>query len=93
MGSKGDCYDNAVCEAFFKTLKAELVDRRSWPSKHELRRRGRRLAARGRLPHLSAPARREAVDHGSTYSRGTKLLTSAAGSRWPVAKEPDCDNS
>jgi len=29
MGSTG--YDNAVCEAFFKTLNAELVDRRSWP--------------------------------------------------------------
>ena len=37
MGSRGDCYDNAVCEAFFKTLKHELVDRRSWPTKHELR--------------------------------------------------------
>jgi putative transposase len=37
MGSKGDCYDNAVCEAFFKTLKQELVGRRSWPTKHELR--------------------------------------------------------
>lgn len=33
MGSRGDAYDNAVCEAFFKTLKSELVDRRSWPTK------------------------------------------------------------
>lgn len=37
MGSRGDAYDNAVCEAFFKTLKAELVDRRSWPTKAEAR--------------------------------------------------------
>jgi putative transposase len=35
MGATG--YDNAVCEAFFKTLKAELVDRRSWPTKAEAR--------------------------------------------------------
>jgi len=37
MGSKGDCYDNAVAESFFATLKKELINRRSWPSKAELR--------------------------------------------------------
>jgi putative transposase len=37
MGSRGDAFDNAVCEAFFKTLKAELIDRRSWPTKQEAR--------------------------------------------------------
>jgi putative transposase len=37
MGSKGDCYDNSVAESFFATLKKELVDRRSWPEKAELR--------------------------------------------------------
>ena len=36
MGSKGDCYDNAVAESFFATLKKELVQRRSWPSGREL---------------------------------------------------------
>ncbi len=37
MGGRGSAYDNAVCEAFFKTLKSELVDRRSWPTKAEIR--------------------------------------------------------
>lgn len=37
MGGRGSAYDNAVCEAFFKTLKSELVDRQSWPTKAELR--------------------------------------------------------
>jgi len=37
MGSRGDCYDNSVAESFFATLKKELVDRRSWPDKAELR--------------------------------------------------------
>jgi putative transposase len=37
MGSRGDCYDNAVAESFFATLKKELIHRRSWPSKAELR--------------------------------------------------------
>lgn len=36
MGSKGDAYDNAVCEAFFATLKKELIRRRSWPTRREL---------------------------------------------------------
>jgi len=37
MGARGCAYDNAVCEAFFQTLKSELVDRRSWPTKAETR--------------------------------------------------------
>ena len=37
MGSRGDCFDNAVAESFFATLKKELIDRRSWPTKAELR--------------------------------------------------------
>ena len=37
MGGRGSAYDNAVCESFFKTLKSELIDRRSWPAKAELR--------------------------------------------------------
>ena len=35
MGSDGDCYDNAVAESFFATLKKELVHRRSWPTRRE----------------------------------------------------------
>jgi putative transposase len=37
MGSRGDCYDNAVAESFFATLKKELIHGRSWPTKAELR--------------------------------------------------------
>jgi putative transposase len=37
MGSRGDCFDNAVAESFFATLKKELIHRRPWPSKAELR--------------------------------------------------------
>ena len=33
MGSVGDCYDNAVAESFFATLKGELLDRRVWPTR------------------------------------------------------------
>lgn len=33
MSGKGNCYDNAVVEAFFKTIKAELIWRRSWQTR------------------------------------------------------------
>jgi transposase InsO family protein len=36
MRSRGDCFDNAVAESFFATLKKELIHGRSWPSKAEL---------------------------------------------------------
>jgi hypothetical protein len=37
MGSRGDCWDNAVAESFFATLKKELIRRQSWPTKQQLR--------------------------------------------------------
>ena len=36
MGSRRDADDNAVADTFFATLKKELVNRRSWPSRVEL---------------------------------------------------------
>ncbi len=36
MGSRGDCFDNAVAESFFATLKKELVHRQTWPTRREL---------------------------------------------------------
>ena len=32
MSRKGDCWDNAVVESFFATLKKDLIHRRPWPS-------------------------------------------------------------
>ena len=37
MGSRGDCFDNAVLESFHATLKKDLIHRRSWPTKTEAR--------------------------------------------------------
>jgi putative transposase len=35
MGARGCALDNAVCEAFFASLKKELIRRRSWPTRRE----------------------------------------------------------
>jgi putative transposase len=37
MGARGSALDNAVCESFFATLKRELVNRYSWPTKADAR--------------------------------------------------------
>ncbi len=33
MSGTGNCYDNAAVETFFKTIKAELLWQRSWPTR------------------------------------------------------------
>ena len=33
MSGKGNCYDNAAVETFFKTIKAELIWRQHWPTR------------------------------------------------------------
>ena len=38
MSGKGDCYDNAVAESFFGTLKTELIAGFNYPSREEARR-------------------------------------------------------
>lgn len=38
MSAKGECYDNAPTESFFKTLKTEEVDRRSYKTRTEAAR-------------------------------------------------------
>jgi len=35
MGTVADCFDNAVAESFFATLKCELLYRRSWPRRQD----------------------------------------------------------
>jgi transposase InsO family protein len=35
MSGRGECYDNAVAESFFATLKRELIYRRSWPTRED----------------------------------------------------------
>lgn len=35
MSGKGNCYDNAAVETFFKTLKAELLWRQQWPTRRQ----------------------------------------------------------
>jgi len=38
VGLAGECWDNAVAESFFATIKRELIDTRAWPTRVGLRR-------------------------------------------------------
>ena len=76
LGRKGECWDNAVAESFFATIKRELIDRRPWPTIAGLHRavfdwiegwyNTRRLHSS--LGYLS-PARYEALIHQNANSQ------------------------
>jgi transposase InsO family protein len=34
VGRRGQCWDNAVAESFFATIKSELLDRQGWPTRN-----------------------------------------------------------
>jgi transposase InsO family protein len=38
VGRTGQCWDNALAESFFSSLKGELIDTRSWPTRAGARR-------------------------------------------------------
>lgn len=52
MSERGDCYDNAVAESFFGTLKTELVHRTVWPTRDKARH-----AIREYIEHFYNPVR------------------------------------
>ena len=38
MSGKGNCYDNSMVETFFKSIKAELIWRNHWETRHQAER-------------------------------------------------------
>jgi transposase InsO family protein len=36
MSRRGDCWDNAIAESFFATIKGDLLDRRSWATRAQV---------------------------------------------------------
>lgn len=48
MGSVGDCFDNAMIEPFWSRMQVELLDRKRWKTRVELRRSPK-------MTHLCSP--------------------------------------
>jgi putative transposase len=38
LGRKGQCWDNALAESFFSSIKGELIDTQPWPTRAMARR-------------------------------------------------------
>ena len=74
VSRKGECWDNAVAESFFATIKRELIDQRPWPTREGLHQavfdyiegwyNTRRLHSS--LGYLS-PAEYEAIHHNARH--------------------------
>ena len=84
MGSRGDCFDNAVLESFHASLKKDLIHRRSWPTKAETRtavfnyieafyNRRRRHSSLGMLSPLE-------FENGTLRTNGASLAASRLAS-------------
>jgi putative transposase len=73
MSRRGNCWDNAVAESFFATLKAELVHRVTWPTRAVAQRELERF-----LSWYNQQRRHSALGYRSpvAYERGlARLLT------------------
>jgi len=72
MGRTGVCWDNAMAESFWATLKTEFYDRRSWPTRAEARREVARWIGivynrrrlHSSLDYTSPVAFEKAIEHG-----------------------------
>jgi putative transposase len=84
MGSRGDCFDNAVMESFHASLKKDVIHRQSWPTKAEARtavfnyieafyNRRRRHSTLGMLSPLE-------VENGTLRPAGASLAASRLAS-------------
>ena len=83
MGSRGDCFDNAMAESFFATLECELLARQSFPTRNAARlalfdyiegfyNTHRRHSA---LDYLSPACLRKEMDSRRIVSRSLSLST------------------
>ena len=78
MSGKGNCYDNAMVETFFKTLKSELVWRTIFYTRQEADQ------AIGRyIEGFYNPVRRHSALEGDKITRPDGVLEfPAAAQRW-----------
>jgi putative transposase len=83
-GSRGDCYDNAMCESFFATLECELIDRRRFATKAEAR-----MAVFAFIEGWYNPRRRHsALAYASPMEYERQHLASAEYSSPQLSTEP-----
>jgi len=73
MSRRGNCYDNAVVESFFRTLKTEIADRPSWPT-----RRAAEAAVADYIERFYNPRRRHSTLNYQSPAQFERRRTAAA---------------
>lgn len=75
MSRPGDCWDNAVVESFFATLKTELIHRRAWTTRAEVQRAVFRYIEGWYNPHRlhSALGYQSPVQYEATLLRQSRV--------------------
>lgn len=81
VGRTGVCWDNAMQESFWSTLKTEFYDRRPWATRQDAIRATGRWIERSTTarpaplsPELQHPGRARTAALGRTTSAGTRRL-------------------
>ncbi len=81
VGMPGQCFDDDVAESFFATIKEELIDTRSWPTREILRSVHRRMLQHemaSQLTWLHGSFEYEAMIHSNasltSYDELTKVV-------------------
>src|SRR5699024_6474013 len=88
MGRTGVCWDNAMAESFWATLKTEFYDRRFWPTRAEDRREVarwneivyNRRRLHSSLDYASPVAIEKAIEHGQVATEDLTDQSHATGS-------------
>jgi putative transposase len=71
MSRKGDCWDNAVAESFFATIKGEMLDHEDYPT-----RRAAMAAIAGYIDGFYNPCRRHsALDYVNPIEFELKFMS------------------
>jgi transposase InsO family protein len=97
MSRAGICYDNAMAESFFATLKAELIDTRPWPTRRTAQQAIFEWIAvfYNRQRSHSALGYRSPTDFENTSRSddGATLAASPLASHSPIIKEKAASTS
>jgi hypothetical protein len=92
VSRKGECWDNAVAESFFATIKRELINDRSWPTRAGLHRAGLHRAVFDYIEGCTTPAGSIPPSAISAPPNTSQPTTTPPDRRHDQLKKPVCQS-